>query len=241
MLILYLQLMNTVSLQAKRSLNIIEKGFLAIVFILMLIGVVAAWVNKDWFLGQYVAEDHFIEDVTLIPLAIITITCIIYLIKYARKKNAWFFLTYLAFGFASFFVLGEEISWGQRIFNFKTSEYFQEHNSQGEENIHNLILDGEKLNKIIFTDALIASVVIYLVGVPLLYRRNEKFKNFINRSAFPVARLYQVIACTLVFGLSFLTFDPKGAELLEFGGSAMFMLIILYPLNKYAFSANQQV
>jgi len=34
-----------------------------------------------------------------------------------------------------------------------------------------------------------------------------------------------------VFGLSFLTFDSKGAELLEFGGCAMFMLIVLFPLN----------
>ncbi len=35
---------------------------------------------------------------------------------------------------------------------------------------------------------------------------------------------------------SFLTFDPKGSELLEFGGNTMFMLIILYPLNKNTLS-----
>src|SRR5882672_8628688 len=160
---------------AARPFNATEKTVLIIVFILMIIGIVAAHVNKTWFLEKYVVEDGFIEDLTLIPLAIITLIAIVYLIKYARKKNVWFFLVYLAIGLASFFVLGEEISWGQRIFNFQTSEYFREHNSQDEENIHNLVLDGERLNKIIFTNALIAGVVIYLVGVPLLYNKNQKF------------------------------------------------------------------
>lgn len=215
----------------KRKVNGVEKMVLAIVFVLMIIGIIAAWVNKEWFLQTYVVEDGFIEDITLLPLAVLTLTCIIFLLKYSRKKNAWFLLTYLFIALASFFVFGEEISWGQRIFNFQTSEYFKEHNSQDEDNIHNLVIDGEKLNKIIFTDALIAGVVIYLIVFPLLYKRNTGFKSFIERAGFPIPRLYQIISCLLVFGLSFLTFDAKGSELLEFGASPMFMLIVLYPLN----------
>ena len=134
----------------RESLNRIEKAVLGIVFILMIIGIVAAIVDKTWFLQHYVAEDGFIEDVTLVPLAVITLTCFVYLIKFTRKKNIWFFFVYLMLGMGSFFILGEEISWGQRIFNFKTTEYFQEHNTQDEMNIHNLMIDGEKLNKIIF-------------------------------------------------------------------------------------------
>ena len=216
----------------KNKLSGLEKIVLSIVFVLMVIGIIAAWVNKTWFLESYVVEDGFIEDVTLIPLAILTLTCLILLFKYARKKNAWFFFTYLFIALGSFFILGEEISWGQRIFGFQTSEYFREHNSQDEENIHNLIIGGEKLNKIIFTDVLVAGVAIYLIVIPWLYNKKPGFKNFIDKAAFPVARLYQIIGCLLVFGLSFLTFDSKGAELLEFGGSAMFMLIVLNPLNK---------
>ncbi len=76
-------------------LNVVEKTVLIIVFVLMIIGVIAAWVNKPWFLKEYVAEDHFIEDLTLVPLAILTITCIVYLIKFARKKiYGSFSLTY---------------------------------------------------------------------------------------------------------------------------------------------------
>jgi len=200
----------------------------------MTIGIIAAVVNKTWFEQKYVVEDGFIEDLTLIPLTVLTITSLLYLARFTRKKNAWFFLTYLGIAFGSFFVLGEEISWGQRIFHFKTSEFFEEHNSQDEENIHNLVLDGEKLNKIIFTDVLVAGVAIYLVGFPWFYGRNDRFKKFIDDSGVPIPTLYQIISSLLVFGLSFLTFDSKGAELLEFGGCAMFMLIVLYPLNSAA-------
>jgi len=218
----------------KRPLNAIEKFIMVIVFAAMIFGIIAAAVNKTWFVNSYVKEDGPIEWSTEIPLFAIFLICLIYLFKYAKRKNFWFFIIYLFIGLGSFFVCGEEISWGQRIFNFKTSTYFKEHNSQDEENIHNLVLDGEKLNKIIFTDALIAVVVIYLIIFPLIYSRNEKFKKFIDKAALPLPTLYQIIACVAVFILSFLTFDPKGSELLEFGGSFIFMLIILYPANKHA-------
>ncbi len=218
----------------RRPLNSVEKFVLTIVFVAMIIGIIAAAVNMNWFLNSYVEEDGPIEWPTEIPLFIIFIACIVYLFKYAKRKNVWFFLVYLFIGLGSFFVFGEEISWGQRIFNFKTSAYFQKHNTQDEDNIHNLILDGEKLNKIIFTDVLIAGVIIYLIIFPWLYRRNEKFKNFIDKAALPLPTLNQTIACILVFILSFLTFHPKGSELLEFGGCSVFMLIVLYPLNKEA-------
>jgi len=50
-------------------------------------------------------------------------------------KVALFFL-----GVGVFYIVcaGEEISWGQRIFNWETPEKFAEANSQGETNLHNL-------------------------------------------------------------------------------------------------------
>ena len=216
------------------KLSIIEKTVLIIVFLLMVAGIIISLVNKTWFEQKYVEEDGFIEDITLLPLAALTLTAITILARNSRRRNLFFFLTYFFIAAGSFFVLGEEISWGQRIFNFKTTEYFKEHNTQDEMNIHNLILDGEKLNKIIFTDVLVVGVIIYLVGFPLLYKRNPGFRNFIDKAAVPIPRLYQVISCGLVFGLSFLTFNDKGAELLEFGASSIFMLILFYPLNRYA-------
>ena len=41
------------------------------------------------------------------------------------------------------FGAGEEISWGQRIFNVESSEYFLENNAQGETNLHNMTTKTE--------------------------------------------------------------------------------------------------
>lgn len=38
-----------------------------------------------------------------------------------------------------FYVCGEEISWGQRLFNLETPQFFQQHNLQQETNLHNFI------------------------------------------------------------------------------------------------------
>ena len=53
-----------------------------------------------------------------------------------------------------FFGAGEEISWGQRIFHIESSKFFNENNSQKETNLHNMIVDGVKLNKLIFSNLL---------------------------------------------------------------------------------------
>ena len=47
----------------------------------------------------------------------------------------WFFAGLLAF---CVFFAGEEISWGQRLMVYQPPEYFLEHNSQQELNVHNL-------------------------------------------------------------------------------------------------------
>lgn len=47
---------------------------------------------------------------------------------------------FLFIAFAFLFVAGEEIDWGQYIFNWKMSDYFKIHNTEQEMNIHNLDL-----------------------------------------------------------------------------------------------------
>lgn len=52
-----------------------------------------------------------------------------------RSPYRWYFAL---FAVALFYVSGEEISWGQRIFSFSTPTLLQEHNLQHEANLHNL-------------------------------------------------------------------------------------------------------
>ncbi len=60
---------------------------------------------------------------------------------------------------AGTFVVGmEEISWGQKLIGFESSEFFQNYNSQEEITLHNLIWVNEYLDKGLMFVALIAGI-----------------------------------------------------------------------------------
>ena len=67
-----------------------------------------------------------------------------------------------------FLIAGEEISWGQRIFDLATPDYLSSVNEQDELNFHNI-------NKRFF-DRLLDRVTIIFVFISsfLLYRKKEK-------------------------------------------------------------------
>ena len=58
--------------------------------------------------------------------------------RFMREGQAALGLLYLLAALAAFFVAGEEISWGQRIFGWGTPEALDEINHQGETNVHNI-------------------------------------------------------------------------------------------------------
>lgn len=145
-------------------------------------------------------------------------------------------------GFVFVFGVGEEVSWGQRIFGFKSPQFFIDYNTQGEFNFHNLRFGktatskGFRVNRIIFGTGLGIMVAIYFLIFPVLYRKKEAFKNFINRFALPLPRNYHIIAYLILFGLVQLIPTPKKGEILEFGGCWIFLLMMFEPLNREIFS-----
>jgi len=75
-------------------------------------------------------EDGVIESLTAFFLFIASITFFL-----ANKKHNFFIY---ALSFILFFGAGEEISWGQRIFNIQTPDEMKKVNVQGEITLHNL-------------------------------------------------------------------------------------------------------
>lgn len=73
------------------------------------------------------AEDSFFENLTAISFMVASI---IFTIIFCLKKK----IIHLVFALIFFVGMGEEISWGQRIFNYHTPEYFEENNIQDEFN-----------------------------------------------------------------------------------------------------------
>lgn len=201
---------------------------------LLLIYIVAFYIDSfspAYFDSHFAQEDGFVENLTALALLMIPILEIKRLIKFWRiKKVAW------KFGVIAFIVLftfgaGEEISWGQRIFEIETNEYFLENNAQGETNLHNLVVQDVKINKLIFSQLLGVLLFIYFVALPPLYNKFEFIHRLINRFSVPICKYHHLLFFLFFVGITLLLESNRKWELLELTFATIFFLIFLRPRN----------
>ncbi|QNL48281.1 hypothetical protein H8S90_15930 [Olivibacter sp. SDN3] len=217
------------------KLNSLEIAVVTFAFIGVAVGVIGANISVDWFEEIYAVEDGIIENLTLVPLFVIIVVGITYIknLRFIRSK-LFVIIISLSVLFAAF-VIGEEISWGQRVFNVESSAFFLENNAQQETNLHNLVVGGQKINKIVFSQLIIVCLAFYLILLPWLYHKKPKWQQFIDYAGIPLPRTYQIIACLVLFiSISFIP-SGKNAEILEFGITHLFALIYVFPKNKHIF------
>lgn len=219
---------------SKTSLTITEKCILLLVSVILITGYILFYTDVSLF-ETYIREDGIVEWLTVLGLLLGVVVCVGRFISLRPYKNWWFLFVVLDMAILLFFVAGEEISWGQRILGIKSSEFFLEKNAQGETNLHNLVVDGVKLNKIIFSIGLVAVLAFFLLIIPLLYRKNARVRKWIDQSAIPIPRLYQLISMLVLFGLTELIRHGKRAEILEAGITLLFFLVVKYPANPHIF------
>ena len=221
------------------KISLTEKLILALVVVIIAIGYALFFFNIPLF-NQYVIEDGLVEWLTVAGLFFACIVCFSRFFKLLGKRTWWFLTVCFLLGAFLFFVSGEEISWGMRILNIKPSEFFEKNNAQAETNFHNLVVNGVKINKLVFSLILTAVFGIYLIIVPILYQKNTAVHNFLDRSAVPIPRLYQVISFLSLFIIVSLMRHEKNPELLECGAALLFFLIIRYPKNEDIFDRDKQ-
>ncbi len=131
--------------------------------------------------------------------------------KYLLGTNMNYFFLFLGV----FFIvcLGEEISWGQRIFNFSTPQIILENNRQGELNIHNLnfweALDKHDKSKHglirFYSSVALYSYFwfLYCVMIPILNKYTLKIHNIITRFYLPIIPIF----LGSLFLINFITFE----------------------------------
>ncbi|MCG8608551.1 hypothetical protein MJD09_26630 [bacterium] len=101
------------------------------------IAVVCALIGKDaykWWTG----EDQFGENLQVLFWVVSLGLCLVFIKNKLREGDNIFAALYMILGLGIFFIIGEEISWGQRIFGWITPESVKQINKQGETNIHNI-------------------------------------------------------------------------------------------------------
>ena len=212
-----------------------ERVIFSIVFLLIVIGVVLSRADLPIFEGFYVREDGFIEWLTIVALLSGAFLCFYRTFKLKSQRSLIFLLGMVLMGLVFVFGVGEEISWGQRIFDIESPEFFIKHNAQGELNIHNLIFNERKINKIIFGTLLGVFIGAYFLILPIGYRKIDRIKHLVNRFAIPIPRVFHIISYIILIILVSTVSSSKKGELLEFGGCWIFLLMIFNPYNREIF------
>jgi len=163
------------------------------------------------------AEDGFVENIGA-AFFLVTSICLFWaFIKtlklkkdnhdHLNKQKIWLLLLFLVFLVA----FGEEISWGQRIFNYRTPETVRQVNAQGEFNIHNYSRfhgrneDGSHKTGLssMFTmhSLFYQALITYMVILPVLALFNKRIGSMIEYTGIPLTPLW--IGVALLMGIFF--------------------------------------
>jgi len=156
-------------------------------------------------LEPWVREDGVIESATALLYGVSTLLFLILAFRSNSKKTAFFLILW---ALLSFVIMGEEISWGQRIFGFETPEGLADINKQKEFNLHNIVFISDTLNSssAFGVGASAYSLFFMIVGVVLPILRDAPWlRSFLIWLACPVIppRYAVVFLSGLIFGFAF--------------------------------------
>ena len=205
--------------------------------IVLLLSVYFGFTDADYFNLSFAREDGAVEYATFFFLLCISIVRFYRLFAVGKGKPVLWKLSVFFLALLFLFGAGEEISWGQRIFGIESGEFFQGNNLQKETNFHNLEIGGVKLNKLIFSQLLTLIMAIYLLIMPVLYRRYGVIEKLVNTFVIPVPRLSHIVA--FLINTLFIAILPNLSrkwEVYELFFAAIFLLIFLNPVNRSLYS-----
>lgn len=223
-----------------KNLGLFEKIIVGLLLITILFGLYKYYTDPTYF-DSLVQEDSFYENLTSLFLFLTSFTLFYKFFKYQKNYGIWWKVGVLAMAVAMFFGGGEEISWGQRIFGIQSSEFFKEHNAQEETNIHNLVVDNVKLNKLIFSNLMSICFAIYFLVLPILWSKSGKMKKLIDSFGISVARnihLIIFILCTAIILVPI--HHGRKWEIWEYLFALIMFLIVWNPLNKKEIFASEK-
>ena len=222
--------------QANPMLGVVEKTVLAYVMVFVALGVYLSVFNQTYFDTVYTLEDGILEWLTVVALSTSMVVCGQRLVRTGFSRGVPFFFVTLFLTAFFLFGAGEEISWGQRIFAIESSEFFLENNAQKETNLHNMMINGEKINQLIFGKLLSLVLLIYVAVLTPLYHKQPAIKRWLDNWAVPIPKTYQAWGYVVILLIVEVVIKQSSdtlrrGELTEFAASFWVMLNIAYPHN----------
>lgn len=217
------------------KLSNIDRLFYGILTVLLGFSIYYGFAKPDYFDKGFAQEDGFVEYATAFMLLATSLLCLYRVVANGSKKILWIVGT-LGFAILFFFGAGEEVSWGQRIFDIESNEFFLENNAQQETNLHNLVVADKKINKIIFSQLLMLVMVTYLLVVPWLYRKKKWASELLNKFAVPVVDWHHSLAFIGATIIIAILPSSRKWEVYELVFGLLFLLIFLRPFNSEIFN-----
>jgi hypothetical protein len=212
-----------------RVLSVIEIALSSALIIAVLYGIGVRYLEGPDPFRIYVREDGPAEYATAFFLFAASLVALCRAFICCRGKRHLPILTWSVLAFLFFFAAGDEISWGQRILNLESGEFFMKYNKQEETNIHNLVIAGKSLNMIIFSRLVIITLLFYFVALPLLVRKPGFMRNLAARFGLPLPSLRHIIIMGVSTVLIAVIGMAKSSELNELAFSVIFFMIFLNP------------
>lgn len=139
----YLSLLFGLTLLINASDKFFNNNYKKFIFfsapVIMGIGLLIRSWPFDYFF-ELVKEDRLVENTQFIVLFVASIFSLTCGIMYYKKREVFLTIFFALCSLCLFFVAGDEISWGQRIFDIATPENIKNINLQGEITFHNISL-----------------------------------------------------------------------------------------------------
>ncbi len=107
-------------------------------FIISLSAIVAGLISKDLY-RWIIQEDSLAENCAVVFYGLAFIGSLAVTWRLFRGKQRLLTFLFIGLSLALLFMVGEEISWGQRIFGWQTPESLNAINQQSETTFHNII------------------------------------------------------------------------------------------------------
>ena len=177
------------------------------------------------YLDIVLREDYIFEWATFSFL--ILGSGVSFLFSFSLRKHKLYFPLFIIGAFIFLFGAMEEVSWFQRILDFKGAEIVTRNNSQSEFNLHNLMIGGVSINKVIFGKILGLILGIYYL-VPVIAKEfSSTGRSLFEGIYIPTPKLIDLWTFLTTVGIVYLILNfKKQGEILEYLLS--FQLLILF-------------
>ncbi|MGH7800734.1 MAG: hypothetical protein ACREOW_08915 [Thermodesulfobacteriota bacterium] len=186
------------------------------------------------FFLQILFEDRYVEWAQFYFLVLTSLLCFkLTWDKWIKDKRINYF--YILFGIFCMLVAFDEISWGQRILDFKSPQFFIKYNAQKETEFHNII-GHHLINKVIDYSYLIGLMgIIYGVVLPIAFSFSKRiaaiFQRF-NLVVPPKILITGFLSGALFMGLSNIALIEEIGEFFIYLSFFYFLLIKWYEQKK---------